>query len=72
MLGICLSALMSGVIGVSGMQYSVDTNNGVLYTHEDKVEYVLPDKFNLVQLCEQEERFAVNTVKPFNLIKTIE
>jgi hypothetical protein len=72
MIDMCLEALISGVISVNNMNMSVDTNNGIFYTHENRVEYVLPDKFNLIQLCEKEERFAVNAKKPFDLIKTID
>ncbi len=72
MLGICLSALMSGVISTGELNYSLDTNNGVLFTHENRTEYVLADKFNLVQLCDKNERFAENSVEPYTLIKTLE
>ena len=72
MLGICLSALMSGVISTGELSYSLDTNNGVLFTHENRTEYVLAHKFNLVQLCDKNERFAENSVEPYTLIKTLE
>lgn len=72
MIELCLEVLVSGVLSVSGMNLAVDHNNSVMYTTNNKVQYVLPDKINLSQLCESEERFALNVEKPFNLIKSID
>lgn len=70
MVEMCLEALISGVIAVSGMDNAIDNNNRVMYTHAGKTEYVISDKFNSIQLCGQ-ERFAANNLKQFDLIKTI-
>lgn len=72
MIEMCLEALISGVIAVNGVGMSIDSNNGLFYSHENKVEYVLPDNINTLQLCEKQERFAVNTQNPFNLVKIID
>lgn len=72
MIGMCLEALVSGVIAINGVGLSVDTNNDLFFTHENKVEYVLPDSINTLQLCEKQERFAVNIENSFELVKTIE
>lgn len=70
MVEMCLEALISGVIAVNGMNMDIDNNNRVIYSHAGRTEYVIPDKFNEIQLCNP-ERFATNNLKQFDLIKTI-
>jgi hypothetical protein len=70
MVEMCLEALISGVIAINGMDAGIDNNNRVMFTHSGRTEYVIPDKYNEIQLCGQ-ERFAANNLKQFDLIKII-
>jgi len=69
---ICLDVLLSGVLTIVSPTMTIDLNNGVVYNNKNKTEYALPDKYNMLELCKSEKRFAVQDKKPFDLVKEID
>jgi len=72
MFEVCLETLLSGIISVSGPQLIINENNNLYYTSANRIEYVIPDKYNQITLCQEPERFNTKTKKPFIMLKTIE
>lgn len=69
----CLAALISGTIEFEGSKLGkvIDRETRIVSTYENRTLYLLPDKYNLVQLCNKAERFPVSVSdrKKFELIK---
>jgi hypothetical protein len=73
MFEVCLETLLSGVISVSGQNLTINENNNIYYTSNSRTEYVLPDKYNQLDLCSKKERFVKTEKKDnFLFIKTID
>lgn len=76
MIEMCLELLISSVLSTNSLNNAINNNNNVTYSMENKQHYIIPDKYNLILLCDnQTQRFAnVNSTdeKVFNLINSIE
>jgi len=72
MFNYCLEALMSGIISVSGQELLINTNSGIHYNIKDKPYYVIADKYNQEQLCQNKTRFQVKYSNNLELISAIE
>lgn len=76
MIEMCLEVLLSGVISTNIKNDMINYNNNVTYNIAGKNVYVLPDKYNLMLLCDNEnQRFAnINIEKQeiFNIVSSIE
>ena len=70
MFDLCLTALISGVISVNSLMLEVDTNNGVIYSFDNKTQYILPDSYNL-ESCGN-TRFVRDVNNAFDLVSTID
>ncbi len=64
MFNLCLTALISGVISVNSLMLEVDTNNGVIYSFDNKTQYILPDSYNS-ESCGN-TRFVRDVTKAFD------
>lgn len=76
MIEMCLELLISGVLSTSFQNNVIDYNNNITYNIADKNTFVLPDKYNLMLLCEnQKQRFANTNAtdeEVFDLISSVE
>jgi len=73
---LCLETLISGLISYQTQTFTYNKNNGIFYdlckTHTC---FVIPDKFNSVELCDENkgERFAyVKNINPLKLASQID
>jgi len=68
----CLEALLSGLISYQTTTFTYNKNNGIFYdlctTHQC---FVIPDKYNTVQLCDENkgERFVY--IKNLNKLQMV-
>ncbi len=71
----CLTALLSGILETDGnavnMDKVMDKETKIVYLMDKRPLYVLPDKYNMLKLCNKKERFPVSASDgdKFNLIK---
>lgn len=69
----CLTALLSGTLEYDGSKLgkTIDAESKIVTEYSGKTLYVLPDRYNLVQLCDKGERFpvSISDKDKFDLIK---